>query len=1060
VEAAEQKGRNRAMHAKEGNKAGRDYVKLTYWNKGPSNMKNKQLDIEQVIKKAEPDILGLGEANGVVGCDEQRQDGYELHLGIEAHGGRGARVAVFTKKTLIVERRHDLEGGGANTVWLQVHKKNKESILVMCGYREWRVPGQGEQSGSLEEQIKRWKVVLGQWEKALDEGKETINMMDANLDALTWTKENLPASHSSVRLRPLTKALFEKIIPRGVVQMVQTVTRAERGTSGACLDHIYTNRPDRMGKVEAEYTGMSDHKMVSVRRYGADLKQGQRMRRKRMFKNFDKLKFKDAVEKMPEIKECMEAKDADSAAERLTNGLCRVLDEMAPVKTVQIRRNYVKYRSEKTENLQREAKEAQQAAAASGNDEDWRAFKALRNQKNRSVVMDKVKWQEAKLRRESGSKDMWQTAKEILGWRGAGPPTQLEHKGEVVNSPSGLANAMNEFFVEKVKKLRSSIKGTDKDPAEKLREAMKGRKCSFDFEKVSSKKVEEQIAALGCSGATGTDYIDVTSIKEVKKAIAPCIAHIINTSIVTAVFPKCYKHAKVVPLLKASDKKKTDCKSYRPISLLPVLSKVMEKVLFEQLSRYLEENNLLHKNHHGGRKGHSTMTAMLQMQDIWLEAAERGEMTAMMMTDLSAAYDLWDHRIGIDKAMILGVNKKAADWLESYVSGRRQSCLVDGHLSRGLELQDHSVPQGSVGAPILFLMANIDLPDVIHKEVTKRGGGEQERGEREGRGEDGGDGGEGERGGGEQEGHAQEGQREADEEGGGDAERAKMKHKEEGTSIHYVDDGTVMFSSRRHEEMSDQLSKKYEAVAEYMAANKMVLNDDKTKLVVMGTRRMAAERSKVKVQAGDYVIEPEETGKLLGITVMQSMAWNKHILEGKESVVAQVRQRVNGLKKMSHRADFETKLKIANGIVMGKIAYGIAVWGNGPEYLMKAVQVQQLDAARVVCGYRSYYWSTGKLLKQCGWSSIKQMYWRQVLQVAHIAKKTGKPEGLYEAMKVKHNYETRAAMNISRSNPARSSFNCAATKYSKLPEDLKRMSDMNVFKRRLKRWVSANIPIR
>ena len=325
----------------------------------------------------------------------------------------------------------------------------------------------------------------------------------------------------------------------------------------------------------------------------------------------------------------------------------------------------------------------------------------------------------------------------------------------------------------------------------------------------------------------------------ISKKISPCIAHIISLSIASSTFPKIYKHAKVVPLLKSTDKSPLSCSSYRPVSLLPVISRVVEKAIFTQLSDYLETNNLLHANHHGGRKWHNTTTALIQLNDKWLSAAEEGLMTGVMMTDLSAAYDLWDHHIGLEKVRLMGLTEEACSWLSSYISGRSQSTIIDGHISSSMSLPAYSVPQGSVGAPLLFLMANSDLPDVIHNHAVRY--------------ED-------------PMGHCQE----------------------DGDSIHFVDDGTVAFAHKDPEVISRVLTSHYAIIADYMAANKLVNNPDKTHLMVMAPRRLAEKRKDVAIQAGNFIVAPTESERLLGITVHQSMAWNQHIRDGEGSVLKQI----------------------------------------------------------------------------------------------------------------------------------------------------------------------------
>ena len=116
------------------------------------------------------------------------------------------------------------------------------------------------------------------------------------------------------------------------------------------------------------------------------------------------------------------------------------------------------------------------------------------------------------------------------------------------------------------------------------------------------------------------DTINTTVIKQ----ILPALTHIINISLKKSIFPSPWKHAKVTPLLKKNCP--LEQSNYRPISNLNICSKVLERVAFKQLSRYLEDNGLINQNHHGDRGGHNTATAMTQMYDQWIEEVEEGKM--------------------------------------------------------------------------------------------------------------------------------------------------------------------------------------------------------------------------------------------------------------------------------------------------------------------------------------------------------------------------------------------------------------------------------------------------
>ena len=139
------------------------------------------------------------------------------------------------------------------------------------------------------------------------------------------------------------------------------------------------------------------------------------------------------------------------------------------------------------------------------------------------------------------------------------------------------------------------------------------------------------------------------------------------------------------------------------------------------------------------------------------------------------------------------------------------------------------------------------------------------------------------------------------------------------------------------------------------------------------------------------------------------------------------------------------------------------MWGNCPGYLKKALQVQQLAAARTVCGYESFYWSTGKLLRTCNWLSINQMFWQQVLSQTHKILLSSKPVNIHQRMVSRHQHGTRTAAGVTRGfggQIVRRSFNFSASEYNWLPRRIRDITNIKSFKLHLKKWVTENIPIR
>jgi hypothetical protein len=444
--------------------------------------------------------------------------------------------------------------------------------------------------------------------------------MDANINFLKWTNDNLPAGDSTAKLRPLIDQLFDRIFPQGVSQLVTGATRSWPGQQDSGLDHVYSNKADKLSEVNAVFTGGSDHKLLKVIRYSKSFQQTARYVRKRTYKHFSEEEFLNRVREVSWYNLYM-CEDTDMAVRILTEELTRILDVLAPVRTIQMRARYAPWLTKETKLLIKERDASQHAAAVSGSQDDWRLYKNLRNTANSVMRNDKKKWEQERLNHlENNITTLWRNIKTWLNWKTSGPPTQLFHDGRTVRAPADLADTMNKFFINKVTRLRDGIQQDDNDPLETMSEVMRERLCKFTMKPVTPAEVEKIIAGLKNSKSTGLDYLDTYVIKLATKEILPAITHIVNLSIRDSLFPKAWKKSKVVPLLKKDDR--FDPKNYRPVALLSILSKILERSVYVQLVQYLDSNALFHPNHHGSRSAHSTFTAHDQSTNQLSECLE------------------------------------------------------------------------------------------------------------------------------------------------------------------------------------------------------------------------------------------------------------------------------------------------------------------------------------------------------------------------------------------------------------------------------------------------------
>ena len=206
-------------------------------------------------------------------------------------------------------------------------------------------------------------------------------------------------------------------------------------------------------------------------------------------------------------------------------------------------------------------------------------------------------WQKSKLEEcgEDSSK-IWKNVRGILNWRSSGSPNQLFYEGSLINKPQEIAEAQNQFFLNKIQLIRDNLPPPISDPLQILRSLMASRTCAFSLSPVHPDEVEKIISNLSNSSSFGLDMIDTYIIKLIRADILPALTHIINLSISTKIFPVLWKRIKVIPLHKKEDI--LNPKNYRPVAIIPILSKVLERVIFNQMVAYITDHNLIHPNHH------------------------------------------------------------------------------------------------------------------------------------------------------------------------------------------------------------------------------------------------------------------------------------------------------------------------------------------------------------------------------------------------------------------------------------------------------------------------------
>ena len=277
--------------------------------------------------------------------------------------------------------------------------------------------------------------------------------------------------------------------------------------------------------------------------------------------------------------------------------------------------------------------------------------------------------------------------------------------GQDCSNKEIIVEEFNKFFATVGEKIEQNIR---KHEGSHYRNYLTNDiRCNFAFHLIDNNATMRIIKNTKISTSKGHDGISSELLRLITNDISKCITVIINQSLTSGIFPNSLKIAKVTPIFKKENNKLIT--NYRPISVLPVISKIFETVIHEQLSEYFISNNLFCPQQYGFRKNSSTELAALELLDRVLDQMDKHKIPINFHINLSKAFDSLRHDILLDKLTYYGVTHPAKKLIESYLSNRKQFVQV-GNIKSTMKQVSTGVPQGSIVGPLLF---NICINDIV-----------------------------------------------------------------------------------------------------------------------------------------------------------------------------------------------------------------------------------------------------------------------------------------------------------------------------------------------------------
>ncbi len=468
-------------------------------------------------------------------------------------------------------------------------------------------------------------------------------------------------------------------------------------------------------------------------------------------------------------------------------------------------------------------------------------------------------------------------------------PTQFLLNNNVISDPQQISNEFNKFFASIGHTTSESVRTSTRHYSEYLTQAQRVNNNIF-LDPVHPQELITICNGLKSKTSSGHDNISTKLLKDTITNIATPLTHIINQSFIEGNVPNKMKLAKVIPIFKTGNNKIFN--NYRPISLLPAFSKLLEKTMAKRLVGFLEHFDILYEHQYGFRKKHSTIHPILHFLKAVSISNDKPskDSTLGIFLDLSKAFDTINHSTLLSKLNFYGIRGIANSWFKSYLSDRYQYTEVNGIASNILE-SICGVPQGSILGPILFLVYINDIRQSTNMSL-----------------------------------------------------------------LSFADDTTVYASNSNISELYNQTNIELVKMEDWFCANKLSLNIKKTKFALFSPNRNIEIPGHCNISLNNLELDrigrnqPDKSIKFLGIQVDENLTWVSHV----RMIKSKLSRSIFALNKVKNIFPHDILKTLYYSLIQSHIVYGLQAWGN--TNAINQIENLQKRAIRIINrrAYRSH----------------------------------------------------------------------------------------------------------
>jgi len=642
------------------------------------------LCLQETFSIIDPDIYKLNNYNFVYSCRKK---------------GRGGGIGIYIHKKHkfnVIEELSLFEENLFESLTIKIDTSQKKCNIISCVYR----PNSPVQNMSSNDQLEYFIDKMSNLQAAMSTYRgDSFIMSDMNIDLLKFE------THIK------TNEFIESSLTHGFLPLI---TKPTRVTHASCtlIDNILSNSCNNTLESGVILNSISDHFPIFHVTSETQNKQKPTTFISRDITN-EKINQFNEMLSMNNWENVLNELSPQTSFDNFYDEFDSAFNLHFPVREVRFNKNIHKIEGFMTRGLMvSRLRKLKLGSIFSKNktEENSIAYKTYRDIYNMVIRnAKKIFYREQLDQNKENLKKTWQTLRKVISKSNDKTSCidEIRVGDTSYTNNHDISNKFNDYFTSIASEIANEINPSPINPCDFIPDT----DSIFRLREINTHVLVKLVKKMENKKSSDMFGLSNCLLKQIINSIVVPLVHIINQSIRTGQIPSQLKIAKVLPIFKYSNNSKMDkCNpgNYRPISLLPIFSKLLEKIVSEQLTRYLEFNQIIYEHQYGFQAKKSTLHPMIHLLNYLGQAKNEKLITIGVFCDLAKCFDTISHSILLKKLEKIGIHGLELEWFKSYLNNRNQFVYTNGEKSNLLGI-NKGVPQGSILGPILFLIYINDI---------------------------------------------------------------------------------------------------------------------------------------------------------------------------------------------------------------------------------------------------------------------------------------------------------------------------------------------------------------